>query len=74
MDVQGTHGIHFQTMGRYEASRQRIELLPEETLFLVERGGLECWTEEGVPMSAQHVWMAAFTSGILSCEQYQVFS
>lgn len=72
MSVEGVHGIHFQTMGRYIAQRQRIELLPEELLYLVERGALECWTEEGVPMSAQHVFMVAFTSGILTFEQYQV--
>lgn len=74
MDVQGAHGVQFQTTGRYSSERHRIELLPEETLYLVERGGLECWTEEGIAMSTQHVWAVTFGGGSLSLEQYQVRS
>lgn len=72
MEVHGAHGVAFQTLGRYSSERQRIELWPEETLYLVERGGLECWTEEGVAMSTQHVWAVAFSGGSLTLEQYQV--
>lgn len=69
------HGIHFQTMGRYESSRKRLELLPEEALYLMERGTIECWTDEtslAVPLSLQDAWSRMLQAGGLSPEAYQV--
>lgn len=69
------HGIHFQTIGRYEGSRRRMELLPEEVLYLLERGTVECWTgedEAAVPMSVQHAWARMIDANGLNAERYQV--
>ncbi|EIN12995.1 hypothetical protein PUNSTDRAFT_118619 [Punctularia strigosozonata HHB-11173 SS5] len=48
--VTVSRGIHFVSMGHSVArgygedkARKRIELLPEETIYLVERGALFCW-------------------------------
>lgn len=82
-DRQATvHGIHFQTMGKYSSERKRIELLPEEALYLLERGTIECWTEplphppefneERVPMSIQHAWSMMINADQLTSERYQV--
>ena len=49
-------GVHFLTMGRHHAARRRTELLPEEVLYLIDRGTLECWTEQDVPLSAQQAF------------------
>lgn len=71
------HGIHFQTMGRYEQSRKRLELLPEEALYLIERGTVECWTsmdDDAVPMSLQHAWSLMMTAANLTPERYQVYA
>jgi tRNA-splicing endonuclease subunit Sen54 len=38
--VDNAHGPHFRTMGRGD-SRNRIWLLPEEALYLIERGSLD---------------------------------
>ena len=75
MKPASVHGIHFQTMGRYESSRKRLELLPEEALYLIERSTIECWTSEmkdAVPMSLQHAWSVMINAGVLSAERYQV--
>ena len=69
------HGVHFLTMGRYEPQRKRLELLPEETLYLLERGTIECWTgvgEEAVPMTVQHAWSQMISANGLSAERYHV--
>jgi len=76
------HGIHFQTMGTYSSERKRLELLPEEALYLIERGTIECWTtprprppefnEESVPMTLQHAWSAMIDAEELTPERYQV--
>jgi len=69
------HGIHFSTMGRYNAARKRLELLPEEILYLLERGTVECWTSEhtnAVPLSVQHAWAIMLQSEGMSAERYQV--
>ena len=69
------HGVHFQTMGRYESSRRRLELLPEEALYLIERGTVECWTDEtpcAVPFTLQHAWSTMIRAHGMSAERYQV--
>lgn len=69
------HGIHFQSTGRYESLRKRLELLPEETLYLLERGTIECWTSEernAVPMSLQHAWSRMINAGDMNPHRYQV--
>src|SRR5437588_206683 len=48
--VTVAQGIHFTSMGHSVQrpspagkSRKRLELLPEETLYLMEKGALFCW-------------------------------
>lgn len=69
----------------YPRMRSRFELLPEEALYLVERGGLECrrrvqayrgtvhdTDEAWVGMSVQQAWAELSTSDGLTRERYQV--
>ncbi|OLL25377.1 putative tRNA-splicing endonuclease subunit sen54 [Neolecta irregularis DAH-3] len=63
-------GIHFKSVGK--ATRDSTWLLPEETIFLVERGSLECWYQEGMPMSLQAVYAACMDG--CGAERYQVYS
>lgn len=72
MNVQDTHGIHFNSLGQYNSLRARIELLPEEALYMVERGSLECWTEENVAMSAQQAFACMLAKNDLTIDKYQV--
>lgn len=76
--VEKVKSQHFQTMGINKAGREW--LLPEEALFLIERGTLDCrWpvkreegddtiykTEDGAPMSLQAAYAAfiGFDGGI----------
>ena len=67
-------------------SAKRLELLPEETLYLVERGAMFCWKEgelseseslgledvEGVPMTVQQAFAEMIGREGLSLEKYQV--
>jgi hypothetical protein len=87
-------GIHFSAMG-HSAPRQhstedgvqkiqkRLELLPEETIYLVERGTLFCWKESlldvpgmedipGPPMSVQQVYSEMIGTEDLTLERFQV--
>lgn len=71
------HGIHFLTTGKYNQERKRMELMPEEALYLIERGSIECWTSEynpTVPVSVQHAWAIMITAADLSPERYQVYA
>ena len=44
--VDNARGVHFRTMGRGD-SRNRMWLLPEEALYLIERGSLDIrWPED----------------------------
>lgn len=78
-DGQSTYGVVFGTMGRHSTERKRMELMPEETLYLAERGAIELWketmTSEGivlrVPMSSQQVWTETIGSDELTLERYQ---
>lgn len=51
--VRSPKGPHFRTMGKGQASG--VQLLPEESLYLTGRGGLDLhWGDEsGIPMSLQ---------------------
>ncbi|EEB05729.1 tRNA-splicing endonuclease subunit Sen54 [Schizosaccharomyces japonicus yFS275] len=71
-EVLHAHGPMFKTMG-HATSNNSVWLLPEETVYLVERGSMECWCEEGIPMSLQHVYAEA----IAACgglEYYHVYA
>lgn len=91
-------GGHFTSMGHSVArssprapdhkSPKRLELLPEETLFLVEKGALFCWkntteipsvdledreeASHGAPMSVQQAFAELLGQEDLSLEKYQV--
>ena len=63
---------------------KRLELLPEETLYLVERGAMFCWKEsdwlgnldldgmDGAPMSVQQAFAEMIGKEGLTLEKYQV--
>jgi tRNA-splicing endonuclease subunit Sen54 len=90
-------GIHFSTMGHsvprpivgedeVQKFHKRLELLPEETLYLVERGSLFCWKNTdldwsrvpgmenipGPPMSVQQVYSELIGMDDLTLERFQV--
>ncbi|EPQ51094.1 hypothetical protein GLOTRDRAFT_141228 [Gloeophyllum trabeum ATCC 11539] len=91
-------GIHFTSMGHFvqRASadsqtklQKRLELLPEEALYLVERGALWCWKQvdvvsesvdatdpdgRGPPMSVQQAYAEMIGTQDLTLEKYQVFA
>lgn len=67
------------TLGRYSAERKRLELLPEEALYMFERGAIELWSEreEGgevvrVAMTVQQAWAALIGHDELTVERFQV--
>lgn len=71
------HGVHFLTMGTFVHERKRMELMPEEVLYLIERGSVECWTsnvDPTVPMSVQHAWSIMINAAQLTPERYQVYA
>lgn len=95
--VTTARGIHFSTMGHSVARasegsddskkvQKRLELLPEEALYLVERGAMYCWGPtdlplhktshlddmEGVPMSVQQAYAEMIGAEELTFERYQV--
>ena len=89
-------GIHFMSMGHSVPRevindagelkiQKRVELLPEETMYLVERGSLFCWKESDVdlstlgtqrmqdsPMTVQQVYSEMIGHEDLTLEKYQV--
>jgi len=90
-------GIHFSAMGHSvprpitdedgaQKVYKRLELLPEETLYLAERGSLFCWKEcnldlshvsgveniPGPPMSVQQVYSELIGVEDLTLERFQV--
>ena len=87
-------GIHFNSLGHSVSrlvgdsskTQKRLELLPEESLYLVERGALFCTKEshglksnipggedvEGVPMSVQQAFAEMIGKEDLTSEKYQV--
>ncbi|KAI0786203.1 tRNA-splicing endonuclease subunit sen54 N-term-domain-containing protein [Abortiporus biennis] len=95
--VTTARGIHFTNMGHSVARStslpsendtakvpKRLELLPEEALYLVERGSMFCWKEseghlglpgmEGEPMSVQQTFAEMIGTEDLTLEKYQVYA
>jgi len=84
----GTFGVHFMNLGVHSAERKRLELLPEEALYMVERGAIELWKEhdvaaagEGgeretvrVPMTVQQSWAELIGRDELTLDRFQVSS
>ncbi|KAK6352766.1 tRNA-splicing endonuclease subunit sen54 [Orbilia brochopaga] len=71
--VHEQRGVLFKSMGRAD-STGTTWLLPEELIYMVERGSLECFYDStDVPMSVQAVYAAALaaTGGL---ERYQVYA
>lgn len=67
--------------------RKRLELLPEEALYLIERGSMFCWKDEnthgfnmtlgrddimGTPMTVQQAYAEMIGREELTLEKYQV--
>ncbi|KAL6303916.1 tRNA-splicing endonuclease subunit sen54 N-term-domain-containing protein [Sparassis latifolia] len=97
--VTVARGVHFANMGHSVArtstvrdgmkrAQKRLELLPEEALYLVERGAMFCWEasdaqyadidamedSESVPMSVQQAFAEMVGREDLTLEKYQVFA
>ncbi|KAK0437500.1 tRNA-splicing endonuclease subunit sen54 N-term-domain-containing protein [Armillaria borealis] len=93
VSVPVARGTHFSSMG-HSASRlakdkekptKRLELLPEEAIYLIERGSLSCWKEididlsgledvSGAPMSVQQAYAEMIGTEDVSLEKYQIYS
>ena len=103
-DIARTHvtvarGIHFSNMGHSaprsivgedgtEKVKKRLELLPEEAIYLIERGSLFCWKYmdlklgqvpglsevEGSPMSVQQAFSEMIGKEDLTLEKFQAGS
>ncbi|KTW30822.1 hypothetical protein T552_00533 [Pneumocystis carinii B80] len=69
--VERLRGTQFKSLGK--CYNNIVWLLPEEVIYLVERGSLECFWENGIPMSLQAVYSVCLeeSGGI---ERYQVYS
>ncbi|KAF7321753.1 tRNA-int-end-N2 domain-containing protein [Mycena kentingensis (nom. inval.)] len=92
-------GTHFASLGHSiprpvssedgsEKLQKRLELLPEEALYLIERGSAFCWKEVnldltgiegaepilGAPMSVQQAYTEMIGSEDLTLERYQVYA
>jgi tRNA-splicing endonuclease subunit Sen54 len=84
-------GIHFSSMGHsaprsmvdedgVEHIQKRLELLPEEAIYLIERGTMFCWKESdirleglgGVPMTVQQAYSEMIAKEGLTLEKFQV--
>ena len=86
-------GTHFMNMGHSvtrpenaedgsaEKAGKRLELLPEEALYLVERGTMFCWKAtrhnlpddlEGEPLSVQQAFSEMVGTEGLTLEKYHV--
>jgi len=69
-----------------EKVKKRLELLPEEAIYLIERGALFCWNESdvhtphlqgsegiaGIPMSVQQAYAEMIGKENLTLEKFQV--
>ena len=100
-DLARTHvtlarGIHFSNMGHsaprpvedngVQKVQKRLELLPEEAIYLIERGCLFCWKQidldvgqvpglndfNGSPMSVQQAYAEMIGREGLTLEKFQV--
>ena len=96
--VTVARGVHFTSMGHSiqrpasslasgKSLKKRLELLPEETLYLVEKGALFCWkasrdrpgedvdwhsASQGSPMSVQQAYAEMIGTQDLTLDRYQV--
>ncbi|KAF8887144.1 tRNA-splicing endonuclease subunit sen54 N-term-domain-containing protein, partial [Infundibulicybe gibba] len=90
-EVLVARGVHFAAMGHSvprptlsadgtEKVHKRLELLPEETIYLVERGTLFCWKESpnansddvpGAPMSVQQAYSEMIGTEDLTLDKFQ---
>lgn len=75
--VEHPKGPHFKTLGKSD-SRSRLSLLPEEALYLVERGTLNLqWRTKDlrdIPMSLQTAYTYLIGSQGLTLERYTVYT
>ena len=79
--VENPKGQHFRTMGQADASG-RLHLLPEEALYLVERGNLDLrWpvgyhdeSPDGIPFSLQSAYAVLIGKMGLTLERYTVYT
>jgi tRNA-splicing endonuclease subunit Sen54 len=93
--VTPARGVHFTSMG-HSAQRpshisgkaqKRLELLPEEALYLVEKGSLFCWkashdvagedvdwdsASQGAPMSVQQAYAEMIGKQDITLDRYHV--
>ncbi|KAI0051423.1 hypothetical protein FA95DRAFT_1587186 [Auriscalpium vulgare] len=94
--VTVARGVHFTSMGHSIArpskenqskALKRLELLPEETLYLMEKGALFCWqwmetfveddlnsTTRGAPMSVQQAFAEMMGKEDINLEKYHVYA
>jgi len=95
--VTVARGIHFSSMGHsaprstlgengVEKIQKRLELLPEEAIYLIERGSMFCWKETdlnlselsgaidvlGAPMSVQQAYSEMIGTEDLTLDKFQV--
>ena len=98
--VTVARGVHFSSMGHSvqrppssssaasgKSLKKRLELLPEEALYLVEKGALFCWkasrdgpgedvdwdsASQGAPMSVQQAYAEMIGTQDLTLDRYQV--
>lgn len=96
VEVTVSRGIHFNSMGHsvvrstldengLEKVKKRLELLPEEAIYLIERGALFCWKKSdahtahlqgfegivGTPMSVQQAYAEMIGKENLTLERFQ---
>ena len=76
--VEHPTGPHFRTIGRADRG-SRLHLLPEEALYMLERGSLDLrWSNieelEGLPLSLQAAYTYLLGSHGLTLERYIVYS
>lgn len=95
--VTVARGVHFTSMGHSVQRpskvstkiQKRLELLPEEALYLVEKGALFCWkashdgpdedagwdsASQGAPMSVQQAYAEMIGTQDLTLDRYHTFS
>ncbi|KAI0252433.1 tRNA-splicing endonuclease subunit sen54 N-term-domain-containing protein [Lactifluus subvellereus] len=95
--VTVARGVHFISMGHSVQrsafisgkTQKRLELLPEEALYLVEKGALFCWkashdvpsedvdwdsASQGAPMSVQQAFAEMIGRQDLTLDRYHTFS
>ncbi|KAI0259841.1 tRNA-splicing endonuclease subunit sen54 N-term-domain-containing protein [Gloeopeniophorella convolvens] len=95
--VTVARGVHFTSMGHSVQrptslagkAQKRLELLPEEALYLVEKGALFCWdaldteasedtewdsTSQGAPMSVQQAFAEMIGTEDLTLDRYHTFA